>query len=214
MYTEIPWGSCKCKCYLQSWAEITPAKVQKAPVSNDDTSIVLSFTSPPDEMEVSPINSLESVREDGELPAAGLVQASKGSKYADLQGRKRIPVKEKNQIRRFPAATLKGAFTIGNSGSTSFQGLETVGLDDEIMLSEAAILAEGSMEDVGVTEALSPVKLPKVKPLWEDCGTRVFTAVFRRDDGPGGKPIELEAKVCALPRSGNCCTSFIFTFCK
>lgn len=198
LHTKVPWGSYKAKCYLHNWVEITPSGLQKAPASIDDASNPVVLASPVEGMEVSPINSLESAREDGELPSAGLtpISSSKGRKYADLMETKVFPIKEKSHMKRFSLAPAKGAFTmLGNSGSTGFEGPEADILDDENILSETAVFAEGSMDHLVMTEVPDPADFEKVIPAWEDCGSRVFTAIFRRDDGAEGKAIDLEAQV-------------------
>ncbi|MCO5580346.1 hypothetical protein L7F22_034212 [Adiantum nelumboides] len=203
-YTEVPWGLYKSKCFLQSWIEIFPSGVQK-PAACLDASALIPFASPTDGMEISPVNSLESAREDGELPSAGLLSnaAARVSKFSDLAEKKFFSFKERSHMKHVASTRAMGAFTmLGDSGSTGFEGAEGGDLNDDDVLLESVGLAESPVDSMITGETQESADFEKVVPAWEDCGCRVFNAVLRRDDGAVVKPIDLEAQVkiyCEYP---------------
>ncbi|KAI5077768.1 hypothetical protein GOP47_0007592 [Adiantum capillus-veneris] len=204
-YTEVPWGLYKSKCFLQSWIEILPSGLQKPAACLDDTLTLIPFASATDKMEVSPVNSLESAREDGELPSAGLLSTSafRGPKFSGFAEKKFFPYKERSHMKHVTSVRAKGAFTmLGDSGSTGFEGVEGGDLDDDDVLLESAGLAESPIDYMSTGEIQENADSEKVIRAWEDCGCRVFNAVLRRDEGAIGKSIDLEAQVkfcCEYP---------------
>lgn len=155
-HTEVPWGSYKAKCFLHSWAEITPSVLQKPAASLDNTSILPALPSSTDGNEICSMNSLESAREDGELPSAGLssIPASRVPKFTDLTEKRLYSFKEKSHMKRFLSTPAKGAlFTMmGNSGSTGFDGLEAGTLNDDDILLESTALEDDQMDYMDKSE--------------------------------------------------------------
>lgn len=205
-HTEVPWGSYKAKCFLHSWAEITPSVSQKRACSLENAPILPALPSSTDGIEVNSMNSLESAREDGELPSAGLssIPTSRVPKFTDLTEKRHYSFREKSHMKRFLSTPSKGVlFTMmGNSGSTGFDGLEAVSLNDDDFILESAALEDDQMDYMDIGEPVESSNCVKVMPAWEDCGSRAFNAVFRRSDGIEGTPIDLEAEVriyCEYP---------------
>ncbi|KAH7294866.1 hypothetical protein KP509_27G022600 [Ceratopteris richardii] len=193
VYIEVPWGPYKSKCFLHSWAEVLRTGLPKPPASLDDAPSLNMVSSSAEGLEISPVNGLESLREDGELPSAAmmLTPASKVPKFSSLMQKKLYSVKERSHAKRVPFTQAKEAFTmLNNDASVDFKDLGALDDDDDMILE----FAGSPMDNTNADDIEESTNFEKVS-AWEECGSRTFNAVFRGEDSETGKIIDLEAQV-------------------
>jgi hypothetical protein len=136
---------------------------------------------------------LESMREDGELPS-GTHASTTLMKESDFENSSRLTFISKSAVPRKGKSEqhrglFYGSLDVGDSLSEDFGEDLAVAMQtdlDEIELAQADLEADSAV-DVRCGS--------KVGKTWEDFAVREFHLIYRRENGPCQKAVELEAKV-------------------
>eukprot|EP01018_Ginkgo_biloba_P030082 Gb_36955 [translate_table: standard] len=200
-FRNVPWAMHIPKCTLHSWSVVENTGSQISDLCGiepgTDTSLLLA------DGEGSSLKAeLESTREDGELPSGTQtsvvtemstygVPPRKESIFSNssrltLISKSVVPSKGKyDQRRGFVYSSSDIGAGLGEDlGENLLWGLDT-DIDD----------VESAQTEVEADSAVDVVGCKKVGKAWEEFAVREFYLIYRRENGPHKKPVDLEAKV-------------------
>lgn len=190
---NVPWAMYSSKCSLHSWSSVEVGHNQISVTSiageepGTDTSLVLDGEGGSLKAE------LESMREDGELPS-GTHASTMLTKESDFESsshltfisRSAVPRRGKSRQHR---GFIYGSLDVGDSLSEDFGEDLAVAMQTDL---DEIELVQTELE---VDPAVDVRCGSKVGKAWEDFAVREFCLIYRRENGPCQKAVELEAKV-------------------
>ncbi|KAL2608415.1 hypothetical protein R1flu_026988 [Riccia fluitans] len=222
--STLPWATHASKCTLRSWTEVEASGPHNRNSTYGSNGAALQAFVSGHSKETSGVMGLltaageiETGREDGELPSSAvpLLTVRPGSSSSKLSGGKDVVMEEaqgsgsavngrkegldtpskgsssERRSRREKAPTPKPAATprenavvagLGSSLGTEFDALMEDGMD-------------GLELDPSAEECMDDPDSFRNKRVWESHGAHRYRAVLRRENGPGGKRLEMEAQV-------------------
>ncbi|KAL3676328.1 hypothetical protein R1sor_026276 [Riccia sorocarpa] len=214
--SSLPWATLSSKCSLRSWVEVEPsgphnrssngaASQAAGSGHNKETTGLMSLLTAPGETEAG--------REDGELPSSVPAPTARpGSSSSKLSGGKDVVMQEAHGSagsgRKESLETSKGSSGERRSrrektvapkpASTPRESVAVAGLGSSLGTEFDALMEDGmdGLElDPLPEECMDDPASSKSKGLWESHGATRYRAVLRRENGHGGKRLEVEALV-------------------
>lgn len=191
-FRNVPWAIYNSKCSLHSWSsvEVGHNQISVKSVAGEEPGTDISLVL--DGEGGSLKAELESMREDGELPS-GTHPSTTLMKDSDFENSSRLTFTSKNAVPRKGKSEqhkgfIYGSLDVGDSLGEAFgEDLAVAMLTDLDEIESAQTELEADSADVRCGS--------KVGKAWEDFAVREFCLIYRRENGPCQKAVELEAKV-------------------